>query len=243
MENTCKDIKKIAIVLCAGRGNRMKSDVPKQFMLLGTKPVICYCLEVFEKSKDIDEVIVVTGSDAIKFVEDDIVGRYGFKKVKAVVEGGSERTFSVYNGLKAIEKRKALNGEKTIVFIHDGARPFVDDKIIEDTLQDALKYGASVSAVKTKDTIKICDENGFVISTPNRDQLYNIHTPQVFDFDLIFDAYKKLMENPKPVSDDAGVLEEFSDVKVKLTEGSYDNIKITTPEDFFVANNILKKLK
>ncbi|MCR5255886.1 MAG: 2-C-methyl-D-erythritol 4-phosphate cytidylyltransferase [Acetatifactor sp.] len=236
-------IKKIAIVLCAGRGNRMKSDIPKQFMLLETKPVVCYSLEVFENSKDIDDIIIVTGKEFLKYVKTDIVEKYGYSKVRAITEGGSERTFSVYNGIKAIEEQRKSHDEKVIVFIHDGARPFVNEKIIEDTLKDAIKYGASVSAVRSKDTIKVADENGMVASTPDRNTLWNIHTPQVFDFDIIYDAYSKLMESPRPVSDDAGVLEEFSDVKVKLTEGSYDNIKLTTPEDFSVALNIIKKTK
>lgn len=236
-----------AIVLAAGSGTRMRSDIAKQYMLLGGKPVIWYALQAVEQSEIIDDCVLVTGADDIAFVREEIVEKYGFTKVDVITGGGAERYHSVANALRVIaEGRLRVPNENGYVFIHDGARPFLTEKILRDTYEAVKTHHACVAAVPSKDTVKIADENGFVAFTPNRKTVWNIQTPQVFDVGLITDAYERLLqeipvlkERGIAVTDDAGVAELFSGRKVKLVEASYENIKITTPEDIPTAEAIL----
>ncbi len=231
-------MKTTAIVLAAGQGKRMQSDVHKQYLLIKGKPVLFYCLNALEESF-IDEVILVTGKGEEEYCRQEIIERFGFKKVSRIVEGGKERYHSVMNGIKAIEQCDYL-------FIHDGARPFLDMGILERTYESAVKNRACVAAMPVKDTIKIADENGFAKETPRRDRVWMVQTPQVFAFELIKEAYGRLEqeeENLKEkgilVTDDAMVVEYFCHVPVKLTEGNYQNMKITTPEDLKTAEAFL----
>lgn len=224
-----------AIVLAAGRGTRMESDVQKQYMEVGGKPLIFYALDAFEKSS-VDEVVLVTGAGESEFCQREIVGRFGFSKVAKIVEGGRERYHSVYEGLKVV-------GECSYVLIHDGARPCVTVKIIEDAIEGAREHGACVVGMPVKDTIKVADEAGFSETTPERSRLWMIQTPQAFSYELIFDAYSRLFESEERqagVTDDAMVVESMTSHKVKLIKGSYENIKVTTPEDIVVAEALLK---
>ncbi len=234
-----------AIVLAAGVGKRMQSNVAKQYMILGDKPVIWYALQTFEQSERIAEVILVVGNGEIPYAKAEIVDRYGFRKVSAVVEGGAERYLSVWNGLLAMTKAADY------VFIHDGARPFVNEHMIEETYREVKEHGACVVGMPVKDTIKVADEQGIAVRTPKRKSLWAVQTPQVFRGELILEAYKKLideLENRKAgpdftVTDDAMVVETMLQHPVKLVTGSYENIKITTPEDMLMAEAILKKSK
>lgn len=230
--------KKTVIVLAAGQGKRMQSDVHKQYLLLQGKPVLFYCLKALEDSF-IDEIILVTGKGEEEYCRKNIVEQFGFKKVSKIVEGGKERYHSVINGIKAVE-------ETDYLFIHDGARPFVDAGILERTLQGVMETRACVAAMPVKDTIKIADDNGFAKETPRRDTVWMVQTPQVFEFTLIKEAYEKLEKEEATlkdtgvlITDDAMVVEYFCDVPVKLVEGSYQNIKITTPEDLGIAESFI----
>jgi len=147
-----------AVVLAAGSGKRMQSNVAKQYLLLDGKPVIWYALHVFEESHIIDDVILVVGKGEISYCKESIVDYYGFNKVTDVIEGGAERYLSVWEALKHIQKRQS-----DIIFIHDGARPFVTERILQDTYAAALEYGACVTGMPVKDTIKVSDENGFAV--------------------------------------------------------------------------------
>lgn len=236
-----------AILLAAGTGRRMGSDVAKQYMLLNDKPVIWYGLQAFENSAIIDDVILVTGKDEITYVQEEIVKRYGFTKVVAVVAGGAERYLSVANALRFMEQAD-LSAPNTdgYVFIHDGARPLVTEKIITDTFEAAKEFGACCAAVPVKDTIKIAGTDGFVEATPDRSRLYAVQTPQVFSAPLILEAYRKLVAEDEilktagiQITDDAMVVETMLKHPVKLVESSYENIKITTPEDMEVAKRFL----
>lgn len=225
-----------AIVLAAGRGTRMESDVQKQYMEVGGKPLLFYALDAFEKSPA-DEVILVTGKGEVEYCRKEIVERFGFSKVRKIVEGGKERYHSVYEGLKA-----AVDCD--YVLIHDGARPCVTRTIIEDAIAGARKYEACVIGMPVKDTIKIADREEFAKSTPDRSRLWMIQTPQAFTYGLIYGAYTKLLqleENQLGITDDAMVVESMTDQKVKLVQGSYDNIKVTTPGDILVARVLLEK--
>lgn len=236
-----------AIVLSAGSGSRMKSNVAKQYMLLNGKPIIWYALNAVEQSEIIDDCILVTGANDIAYVRAEIVEKYGFTKVDTITAGGAERYLSVLNALRVIAtKDTKVPGGDGYVFIHDGARPFLTEKILEDTYAAVVEHRACVAAVPSKDTIKIADEQGFAADTPNRKYVWSIQTPQVFEAELIINAYEALASNLQnlqekgiTVTDDASVVELFTDCKVKLVEASYTNIKITTPEDIKTAETFI----
>lgn len=234
-------MKKIAaIVLAAGQGKRMQSAVAKQFLLLDGEPVVCHALRAFENS-DAEEVVLVTGEDEIEYCQKEIVEKYGFRKVGRIVAGGKERYHSVYEGLRALENVLEPEG---IVLIHDGARPLVTQEIISRTIRDAGAYGACVAAMPVKDTIKVANPEGFAAGTPDRSTLWQIQTPQTFRYGLVYGAYTRLLSDEryqKGITDDAMVVENMCGGSVKLTEGSYENMKVTTPEDMLIAELFLKK--
>ncbi len=217
-----------AIVLSGGTGKRMNSDIPKQYMMLKDKPVLAHSLLAFEKSP-VDDVVIVCGAGDEEYIIKEFVEKYGLTKVSAVCAGGAERFNSVYNGLKACK-------DTDYVLIHDGARPYVTDEIIKRNIEEVQKYKAVVTSVKATDTVKIADDDGFVVSTPERKSVYFMQTPQTFEYSLALDSYSKLIEELNndvevQVTDDAQVVEMYSDTKVKLIEGDYSNIKITVPKD------------
>lgn len=229
--------KNIAIVLAAGQGSRMHSDKPKQYLLLSGKPVLFYCLETFEKSEVIDEIILVTGAEEIEFCRTEIVEKYNIKKVSAIIAGGKERFHSVFCGLQEIKQ----GTEETFVFIHDGARPFVSEEMLKRAYEAVQKYEACVVGMPVKDTIKIADTDAFVRETPKRETVWQIQTPQVFSYPIVYAAYKKLLAMEQPyATDDAMVVENMLSKRIRLVKGSYRNIKITTPEDMDIADIFLK---
>ncbi len=246
-----KNIRKAAIVLAAGQGRRMNSHIAKQYLELGGKPVLFYSLETFQKS-DIDDVILVAGVGDVDFVRISIVEKYHFTKVRDIVAGGKERYHSVWQGLCALKKwYEGDNGHmgqgvERYVFIHDGARPFLTERMLEDAAQCVRKEKACVVGMPVKDTIKIADGEEYIADTPPRSLVWMMQTPQVFTYELIRHAYQKLIEEEEGllaagvrVTDDAGVVELFENQKVKLVRGSYENIKITTPEDLVIAEAFL----
>lgn len=253
-------MKKIAIVLAGGRGSRMKSQLPKQYMEIENRPLLYYSLKAFEDSC-VDEIILVTADTVIdgiseqEYCKKNIIDKYNIKKCKRMVYGGEERYNSVYNALLMISgmsdtvKADLLKSDENafdndvIVFIHDGARPCVDNEIIDNCLAGALEYGACVAAVMVKDTIKIADENGFAECTPDRNMLWQVQTPQTFMYSVVRNAYDNMISdnNKSGITDDAMVVERYSDKKVKLVSSKYENIKVTTPEDMEIAARFLKK--
>lgn len=223
-----------AIVLAAGQGKRMQSKVQKQYLLLKGKPVLYYTLRAFEESPLISRIVLVTGKEEIEYCRREFVEKYGISKISAITAGGRERYHSVYEGLKAA-------GDADYVLIHDGARPLIDEALLERVCAAAEKYEACAAAMPVKDTIKIADTEGFAAQTPDRRLVWQVQTPQAFAYPLICSAYEKLMgEEPDSITDDAMVLETMTDHKVKLVEGSYRNLKITTPEDMEIAEVFLK---
>lgn len=234
-----------AIVLAAGSGKRMNSAVAKQYLMLKDKPVIWYALQAFEQSDIIDDVVLVVGAGEVEHCQRHIVEEYGFTKVITVIEGGAERYLSVWEALKWLYVKEPFTGEEYI-FIHDGARPFVSEAIIADTYEAAKVYGACVAGMPVKDTIKIADEEGFAIETPNRKTVWAVQTPQVFERQLITTAYKDLIrrleelkQQGMEITDDAMVVETLTGKKVRLVKASYENIKITTPEDMRIAESLI----
>lgn len=234
--------KNVAVVLAAGVGKRMQSDVPKQYLLLKDKPILWYALNAFETSEVIDCIILVVGKGEIPYCRENMVEKYGFQKVEKIIEGGAERFLSVWEALKVIKEQE----ERGYIFIHDGARPFVSEKIIADTFEAAKTYGGCVAAMPVKDTIKIADEGGFGVKTPNRKTVWMVQTPQTFEKKLIVEAYGQLIENLDAleaqgiqITDDAMVVETMKKMPVKLVEASYENIKITTPEDIRIGESFI----
>lgn len=234
-----KDYKIAAICLAAGQGKRMESKVQKQYLLIQNKPVLFYALKAFQDSA-VEEIVLVVGAGEEEYCKKEIVDYYGFTKVKAIVAGGKERYHSVYHGLQAVEKAD-------YVLIHDGARPFLTQEIIDRCIEGAKEYKACVAGMPVKDTIKLADDDHNIESTPERSKVWMIQTPQTFEYPLIKKAYTTLIEQEQqgnktsiPVTDDAMVVEYFLNQKVHLVYGSYENIKITTPEDMRIAEVFVK---
>lgn len=222
-----------AVVLAAGQGKRMQSQVQKQFLEIEGYPVLYYSLRAFQNSPKIDEIILVTGAESIAYCESEIRDKYGFTKITHIIPGGKERYDSVYAGLLACT-------DCSYVYIHDGARPFLTEEIIENGWEGVQATGACVIAMSSKDTIKISDADGYVEETPERSRVWNIQTPQIFRYDLIRKAHESIRQKDMSnVTDDAMVIEQETGVRVKLARGSYYNMKITTPEDILVAERFV----
>lgn len=224
-----------AIVLAAGQGKRMGAKVYKQYLELDGKPMLYYSLKAFEDSEVIDEIYLVTSAGEEEYCRQEIVEKYRITKVTKILAGGAERYHSVWNGVQEME-------EDGYVFIHDGARPFIDEDIIKRAFDEVQIHKACVVGMPVKDTIKVADKNEFVATTPERDRLWLVQTPQVFENHLIKGAYSMLMrESYINVTDDAMVVEQMLKYPIKLVYGTYENIKITTPEDLEIATVLVKR--
>ncbi len=246
----------VAIVLAGGSGSRMNSDVAKQYIKLNDREVLYYSLYTFQNNEHISRIILVTRETDIEFCQKEIVERYGFDKVTDVIAGGKERYNSVYNGIvKLAEYNKCSGDDKDadtdladdiscddIILIHDGARPFVTDKMIDDVIDTVKECGACTVGVPVKDTIKVVDENGFGINTPDRKTLWQIQTPQGFRFKLIKESYDKMLKDENHnITDDTMLVEQYNGVRSRIINGAYENIKITTPEDVEIAKIFVEK--
>ncbi len=228
-----KDNSYSVIVLAAGRGLRVGGNIKKQFIPVRGKPLLYYPLKTITESAA-SQIIIVASREDVVYVEQDIVSKYSFSKVKCVVSGGAERYLSVYEGLKQVDT--------PYVLIHDGARACVSRDIIEAVARGAFLYRACEAAVPATDTIKLSDENGFVSMTPLRKSVWAMQTPQGFETELIMRAYEKLFstQDTDGITDDGMLLQRaFASQQIKLIEGSYDNIKVTTPKDIVLAESIL----
>lgn len=216
------------VIAAAGMSSRM-NGINKQFLLLEGIPVLARTLSVFDSINEIDEIIIVVQESEILVVS-DLVKDFNIKKIKAIVPGGITRQQSVLNGLDHVTSQKVL--------IHDGARPFVSQNEILNVISALDTNDAAAVGVKTKDTIKRINRNNMIIETLNRDELVQIQTPQGFKTDIILSAHKKAVTEGVEVTDDCA-LAELRGINVKILYGSYNNIKITTPEDVVIARGIL----
>lgn len=213
------------VIVAAGRGTRMGTVENKQYLLLQGKPIIVHTLEVFQQHELISEIVLVTGKEDIERCR-EWIQHYKLDKVKAIVPGGSERQHSVHKGLLKLTTQW--------VMVHDGVRPFVQPNEIEACYERAKQIGASVLAVPVKDTIKQVDNEGKVLSTPDRRSLWAIQTPQTFRLSELLDAYAAAERDGFLGTDDSS-LAERAGIPVSVVEGSYRNIKITTPDDLDFA--------
>lgn len=225
-----KGVKVSAIIVAAGRGKRMKSSTPKQFLLLEGKPVLWHALSVFEDCEIVEEIVLVANRCDIPFLED-------FKKVKKVVAGGRRRQDSSLNGLRA-----AGSEAEDIVIFHDGVRPFVRRETILACVREAKRTGAAICALRPKETVKVGTEGNLVKETLDRKNLWLVQTPQAFKADLIRKGFENAKEKELEVTDEAMLIEKLGH-SVKIVEGDEENIKITTPDDLILARAILKKRK
>ena len=228
------DKKFCTLIAAAGKGSRMNMDINKQYIEIGGKPILARTIEIFENCSQVDEIILVVNSNEIVYCKQNIVDVFGFRKVTAIVAGGDTRQASVYNGLLQ------LNDSCSIVLIHDGARPFVSEESIIESIAIASEFGCACVAVPVKDTIKSADSNDIVQETLDRSRLWSVQTPQTFRYSLILDAHKKAREAGFSGTDDATLAERLGH-PLRLVYGSYYNIKITTEEDLVLAEAIAER--
>ena len=220
-----------AIILAAGQGKRMNLPVAKQYIHINGRPAIYYSLKTFDDSK-VDEIILVTVNGHVDYCWNSIIKQYGIKKVIKVMEGGEERYASVYRALESIDNTD-------YVLIHDGARPLISTEVIERIIKNVSESDACIVGMPVKDTIKVLDMDGFIQSTPDRSCLWAAQTPQAFKFLEIKSAYEQLLEENintrQTFTDDAMVYEAYIKKPVRMIEGEYANIKLTTQEDIIIA--------
>lgn len=223
----------VAIIPAAGQGKRAKTELRKQFLPLNGKPVLAHTIARFEEADAVDGVIVVVPKGLIRYCKEHIVEKYGFSKVFKVVIGGKTRQDSVRNGIDAI-----LEG-CGIVLVHDGVRPLVSRGDIRESIEYAKRYGAAIVAVRARETIKIASNELTVLKTLDRAGIWLAQTPQVFRYQIIKDAYNLAYQHNFYGTDEAALVERLG-IQIKIVEGSYRNIKITTRKDIGIAEIIMK---
>lgn len=225
-----------ALIPAAGMGKRMGAGINKQYLLLAGKPILAHTLEVFERASFVDEVYLIVPEDEIPFCRENVVERFGFSKVARIVPGGSERQYSVLNGLRAVEVADPL---ETVVVIHDGVRPFLPMSVLRNTTETARFHDGALVAVPVKDTVKVVKE-GVVLETPDRSSLWLAQTPQAFRYGIIREAHERAALEGWLGTDDASLVERLGK-SVHVVAGEYSNFKITTPEDLILAEAFLKE--
>ena len=242
MERTEMERRCTAVILAGGKGKRMHTDTKKQFLRLAEKELFLYAADTYSACDFVTDIVVVIPEEDRKQCEELLAG---YDKVRGIAFSGAERFFSVQAGLSAI------SWPCDTVLIHDGARPLTTKEDIRAVYDAVLLYEAAVAAHPSKDTIKMADKDGFVYDTLERSRLWNVQTPQGFAFDLITEAYGELMKDLQKadgaqapfVTDDASVVELYTEKKVRLVETSSWNLKVTTPEDLVRVELLLKNGK
>ena len=222
-----------SIVVAAGSGKRMGTETRKQYLLLDDKPLFIHPLEVMEKQKKITGIILVAPPADLDFCK-ELIKEYSIKKVLSIVSGGDTRGASVYNGLQAVPE------DSEFVVVHDGARPLLSQKILENVLEAAILEGAAIAAVPVKDTIKQVNPEGLVQKTLERSLLWAVQTPQAFRKELLLECYKRALGDKLQGTDDASLLETYG-YPITVVMGDYRNMKITTKEDLEYAEYLLKQ--
>ncbi len=224
-----------AIIAAAGMGKRMNMNINKQFLSIGNIPVLAHTIKKLGKSRYIDFLIIIIKETDILYLS-DIINRFKINLDYKIVYGGRERQDSIYNGLINMPK------ETDIVLTHDGARPFVSVEKVDEAIEKVEETGACVLANKVKDTIKVSLDGKTVDYTPNRDMLWQVQTPQVFETQILLKAYNQAYSEDYYGTDDCSLVEKTG-IKVKLINNSYDNIKITTKEDLHIAKTLIKRVR
>ncbi len=223
-----------ALIPAAGMGRRMGQKVAKQFLPLGDRPMLAHTLLALQRASEIDEIIPILSKEDMELCLRDIIELYHITKVRTLVVGGKERQDSVMNGLEKIDR------DASVVLVHDGVRPFVTPEMIREIVELARKGASVVVGVPLKDTIKEVDDKGLVRNTLERSRLWAIQTPQTFPLKVLRHAYEESYKHRIFGTDDAMLVERAGN-NVRVIMGSYENIKITTPEDLILAEEILKR--
>jgi len=221
------------VIAAAGKGSRMKSGINKQYMLLNSRPILSYSLDFFEKLDIVEQIVVVTGEHELDYCEQEVIKRFKYNKVSAVLPGGKERQDSVLIGLHK------LGPDTDLVAVHDGARPLLSSGLFFRLFKQAEEWGAAIPGIPSKDTLKMVDGESFVRQTLDRTSVYAIQTPQIFKYAELMTAYQKAYEENFQGTDDASLFERYIG-RVRVVEGEYNNLKITTPEDLIIAEALLK---
>ena len=222
-----------AIIAAGGRGERVGGSLPKQFIEIKKKPLLVYTVENFEKCERIDEIVLVVPEEYVGLSSYQIVDVFNFRKIRKIISGGKERRDSVYKALLS------LPGNTDIVTIHDGVRPFISPEKIIKSIEMCKEDKAVILALPINETVKRVEDK-FVVTTLDREKLWVAQTPQTFEYKLILEAYKKAIEAGFIGTDDSSLVERLG-FKVKVLEGEYENIKITTPEDLALAERMIER--
>jgi len=227
-------MKVVALIVAAGRGSRMGAKERKPYLMLAGKPILAHTLSEFERCSLIDETVLIVAKDDAEHAGVSMLETPEFKKVSRIIVGGLKRQESVWEGLKA------LKNDSELVMVHDGVRPYVSQEVLEKSIHETFSCGATIAAVPVKDTIKMVSERKEVLETLDRDKVWMVQTPQTFRQDILKMAFEKAFKDRFYGTDDASLVERIG-VKVKVIPGSYENIKITTPEDLVLGEAILKR--
>ena len=226
--------KSIALIPAAGMGKRMGFSINKQYLQLDGMPIVARTVSIFEQSPLIDAIYLVIPADEIPYCREHVVEAYRFCKVAAIIPGGKERQHSVMNGLRAMGEH--VSGDD-VILIHDGVRPLITEEALRESIAVASSFDGAVMAVRVKDTIKSA-ENGIVSGTPDRNSLWQAQTPQSFRYSVIYSAHLAAETEHYLGTDDSSLVERRGG-HIKVVQGDYHNIKITTPEDLILAEAFL----
>ena len=227
-------MKVAAIIPAAGIGARMKHDVPKPYLMLAGKPILAHTLAVFEAAPEVHEVTVVVHPADLECCQEEVIDPFEFKKVLRLVPGGKERQDSVYNALKVLQKEEDLD----IVLVHDGVRPFITADHIRRVIQAAHKHGGAILGWPAQDTLKKVSSKGEVLHTLDRQNVWQIQTPQAFQAQILWRAFVEAYARGYYGTDEASLVEEILQ-NVVVVQGSPFNLKLTTQEDLAMAEAIL----
>lgn len=227
----------IAVIFAGGSGQRMHSkDIPKQFLEMHKKPIIIYTLEIFERHPDIDAIVVACKGDWIAYLK-DILYKFRIEKVKKIVPGGETGQMSIYNGLVAAEE--ICKGESSVVLIHDGVRPLINEKVITDNIASVKKNGSAITTAVVKETILVVDNEESISYVPDRENSRVAKAPQSFWLKDIIDVHRKAQKEGKTDYIDSCTMMKQYGYPLFLVDGPSENIKITTPDDFFTMRALL----
>lgn len=228
----------IAVIFAGGVGKRMgQTDKPKQFMNIAEKPIIIHTLEIFEKNKNIDKIIISCLSDWIKYLQ-NLLKEYNITKVEKIVAGGETGQMSIFNGIKVA---KELYPEDSVILIHDGVRPFIDDELINKNIDSVLKNGSAISSVLATETFTIVDENNTIQNIPSRSNSLIAKAPQSFYLKDIYEAHIKAQGEKKYEFIDSCTMMYYYNYPLTTVLTDYDNIKITTPKDIALGESIYQR--
>ena len=232
-------MKNIALVFAGGVGSRMKTNIPKQFLQIDGKEILIHTLEIFQNNKNIDEIYLVCVESWFQFAS-ELLEKYKINKVINIIPGGKSGQESIYKGLDSISK----NEENAIVLIHDGVRPILEKNLIDRNIESVKKYGSSISCAPSKETTVQIDDENMIEAVIDRSKVWLARAPQCFYLNDILKAHQEALRNGcNNVIDSCSMMRRFSDKKLHIVETWAENIKITTPEDFYMAEGLISGAK